>query len=179
MKYESEYSKTKNKKESFEFAKMTKLYVPSDNILYRNIYEAHGGGTCGLACLAVLLRTTIKEMLRQYHDFHGFSDYKEVKRILVAHGYEIKQKGGKKATSLALPQGVVAIVRIQWLGKDNGKFHGYKFWIEANKNTHYIYVEGEYFYCNANGWNKLSELSTYLSAKPKGYITSYLEVREI
>lgn len=159
------------------------MYKPIDNEKYRALYESQSMGVCGLSVLAVLKETTITDILeiweKEIGEYPGFSTMKNMRKMLTILGYKTKLKSGKKATGFIYYPGKRHILRIQWEGTEDGKFHGYSNWHDATCNTHWILVDEDSVYCNAHGWFSLNWLVEYLegdSAQKRGYITSYLEV---
>ncbi len=149
------------------------LYEPKDNEYYKKIYEPQGNGVCGVAILAVLTRSSLKQILRIWKNYIGYTSHSELKRMLKILGYDYKQKQGHKGKTFPYLENKIHICRIQWVGKEGGKYHGYKSWHEACSNTHWILIEADMFYCNGDGWAELRWLPEYLE---EGYITSYLEI---
>ncbi len=151
------------------------LYEPKDNQKYIDIYEPQGNGVCGVAILAVLTRTTLKNILKIWKNYIGYTSHSELKIMLRKLGYNYKQKQGHKSKTFLYLEDKINICRVQWIGKDGGKYHGYNCWHDACSNTHWILIQGDMFYCNGTGWAELRWLPEYLE---EGYITSYLEINK-
>ncbi len=151
-------------------------FIPKDNEYYRKIYEPQGNGVCGVALLAVLTKSTLKNVLRTWGGIGGYRGYtglSELKIMLKKLGFNFKLHRGNKAKNFKLYEDKTHICRVQWLGKEGGEYHGYKCFHDACSQSHWILIIGDMFYCNSGGWSELRWLPEYLE---NGYITSYLEV---
>ena len=151
-------------------------FTPLDNPIYRHKYEAEGKGSCGVAVVAIILQKSCREVLEIWNSYKGFAPTKDIRRILKGFGYTLKQRNGKKSCDgKVFTDWFPLIVRIQWLSDGKGPYHTYDSWVEASCNTHLILVDGNYFYCNSEGWIPMKILPAYLKIN-NGYITSFYEV---
>lgn len=152
---------------------MEDKFIPKDNEYYRKIYEPKGKGICGISVLAVLLKKSCREILEEIGDYKGYIGFRVLRKFLEKNNFKFKQKKGNCSKSIYITPNRKLICRVQWVGKDKGKYHGYTSWREATCNTHYIIIEDDFVFCNAEGWFEIKFLKKYLE---EGYITSYLEV---
>ncbi len=151
---------------------MKELLVPADNERYRKLYESTGRGVCGPAVMAVLLRKNIVSILAKLPDYKGYMPLRELqKHLLSVYGIKTKWKNNHKKKSFPSLE-KRAIARVQWVGKE-GKYHGYKYFTEASRHTHFILIDHDRYFCNNGEWSEMRWLPEYLEA---GYITSYLEI---
>ena len=151
-------------------------FIPVDNNQQREEWESAGGGSCGPACIAVLIGLSVKEAIDKFPQYRGHASCKDMRTILISNGYEVKMKNGRRQNHIEIANNHVAIARIQWVGTEFGPYHGYKHWVKATMNTHYILINDFHFFCNDVGWLPLDKLQDYLK-EGKGYITSYLEIK--
>ena len=159
---------------------MIPYYTPWDNAKYRDFYESRDGGSCGLAVLAVLQKSPILDVKIKWEklikkEYEGFAKAKDIQNYLKSNGYVFKRKLGRRRTWFPGEKNKIYFLRIQWIGPDEGKFHGYNSWYEASCNTHYLFVKEQSVFCNQGLWFDKKDLKTYLK---KGYITSYLEIND-
>ncbi len=150
-------------------------YEPKDNEHYKKFYEPKGKGVCGVDVLAVLTKSSLKQILRIWKNYAGYTYLLELKIMLKKLGYNYILKRGNKRKDFPYLENKINICRVQWVGKEGGKYHGYKCWHDACLKTHWILIEGDMFYCNDGGWSELRWLPEYLE---NGYITSYLEINK-
>lgn len=155
---------------------MDKIFIPHDNEYYRDFYESQGKGSCGLSILAVIFRKSIKEILDGWKDYKGHAPVQELRRFLEINCLKIKKKNIIESYDILKSNNARAIFRIQWLGNKEGKFHGWDSWFEATSNTHYLYLENNYLFCNVDLWFPKENLYHYLGNN--GIITSSLEIEE-
>jgi len=144
---------------------------------------SHGtNGPCGPACLAVIERRPIRDVLADWQplfgDYRGWAAWKELRQYLKKKGYKIKQC---RFTGEINPTGEnFVICRVQWVGPSGeSRFAGWKHWSEAAAHTHFILVVDHNFFCSEEGWYSLDNINDYLEGKPglvSGVVTSYLEV---
>jgi len=157
------------------------MFTPPDNKEMTKRYRKDKGGICGQACLAVIRRDTIKNILnmwrRQGLEFKGYSGWKQLIGFLRVYGHNVKQCRG----TFQYSPSQFYIARVQWIGDMPNKdkpFYGWKHWTEASAHTHFIVLERSMFFCNETGWDDYLNLTKYLQAN-NGIITSYLEIEKV
>lgn len=167
---------------------MTELFVPDDHLNYlgrpASVFDKPGAwGYCGPACCAVIAQKNLSEIMAEWEDqfgtYIGYAKWKQLVNYLRGRGYEVKRKRLKDGRIIR-KRGYYQLCRVQWYeSKDDADkpSYGWGHWAEATKNTHFILVDGDYFFCNDTGWLLTKMLSSYL--KGKGVITSYLRVKKV
>lgn len=156
-------------------------YIPCDCEEQTEKHISHNGGCCAQACIAVIQRTSIKEVFERWNDlgleWKGYTSNKQLRRYLETQGYSVKMITTRNKTDWKAP---FYIFRVQWLGNGKNKekpFYGYKHWLVATGNTHFIVREGSRMFCNSNGWFDVDAIDNYLSdTEPKGIITCLFEI---
>ena len=155
------------------------IQIPSDCREMTESMRVIKGGICGQSCLAVIEKSSIKNILMNWKkvglDFKGYSGWKQLREYLKKRGYEVKQKRSKDLKFLFEK---FYILRIQWIGEGEKKekpFYGYGHWAEASAYTHFIVVKGNEFFCNEYGLFNIDKLGHYLS-NYNAVITSALEI---
>lgn len=126
------------------------LFEPEDNQKYRDIYEPQGKGICGIAALAVIQKCSITSILKKWGDYEGYAPNKKLRAFLEKEGYKVKMFRGNKRKDFPIKE-EMHLCRVQWVGQEGGKFHGYSNWHDATCNTHLIVIEGDMVYCNGQG----------------------------
>ena len=141
-------------------------------------YLGEGKGICGQSCLAVIERTSIKEILENWEDmgieFKGYSGWKQLKEYLDRRGWNPKllrmnNLGTFKPKNFYL-------LRVQWIGdgeKQDKPFYGWGHWSQASANTHFIIVHQGKIFCNETGWFDTNKLEGYLG---NAVVTSAMKV---
>lgn len=158
---------------------MVEEYTPPDNDVMTRYYKKSTGGCCGQACLAVITKAWIRNVLIDWQkelgfEWKGWSGFNQLKKYLEKKGFTVKLK---KKEELLKKEGMY-IARVQWVGdglKKQKPFYEGGHWSEASSHTHFIVIEKERFFCNESGWDTLSNLRDYLT-RGDGLITSYLEI---
>ncbi len=158
---------------------LVKSYIPYDNQRLTKKYIGEGKGICGISCLAIIEKRTIKNVLRDFdfkYKFKGYANVKQLRKYLENKGYKVKFINSDSYHNFSK---LNYIVRIQWLGegkKQEQPFYGWGHWTEASSHTHFIMIMNNKFFCNEeNKWQSLPRLHRYL-AEGHGIMTSYLEV---
>ncbi len=163
-------------------------YTPEDNEEMTEEHQIEKGGICGQACLAVIERMPIKEVMHIWSElgleWKGWSGWKQLKEYLEKRDYQVKlkrMKGLKIKDGNPFEDNKFYILRVQWYGdKEDDAFYGWGHWTEASAHTHFIVVENKKkFFCNDDGcWFSIDELDKYLKHY-KGLVTSAMEVGRV
>jgi len=155
------------------------IQIPSDCREMTEGMRIAKGGICGQSCLAVIEKSSIEDVLKNWEkvglDFKGYTGWKQLREYLEKRDYEVKQK---RAKDLRFIFEKFYILRIQWIGEGKKKekpFYGHGHWAEASAYTHFIIVKGNEFFCNEYGLFKITELENYLS-NYNAVITSAMEI---
>jgi hypothetical protein len=159
---------------------MDDLFVPVDNEAAKQGKREKGFyGVCGPCTIAVLTRRSVKEIIDLWSGgYKGYGPLKEMQATLTKLGFSTVRVKGNKTRTFPIPATRRAIVRIQWLKADGTEYY----WKAQTPNTHYILMyfwDGEWWiFCNDALWfRKDSETGrNYLRL---GYVSSYLEIREV
>lgn len=162
-----------------EQLKMTEPKIPSDVKEMTQKYLIDKGGICGQACLAVIERLTISEVMDNWKslgiEFKGWSGWNQLKDYLKLRGFTVTQKNNL----LEYKPDCYYIARIQWLGKGKNKekpFYGWRHWTEASAHTHFItIIKNKWFFCNEDGLFEIEVLKHYLKIYG-AVITSHMEI---
>jgi len=156
------------------------FFVPSDNQEMQERYQLRGGGTCGVAVLAVIKNVTIKRILQSSKiRYNGYLPLRIMRQMLEQMGYSTKLRGGKKSHRFPKPITDLAVVRIQWFDNNGQEFESF---MEATKHTHYVLMkkfdDAWWIFCNGEGWFPKNCLRSMYYLE-KGYVSSYLEIAPI
>lgn len=157
-----------------------KYYTPEDNEEMTEEHKIEKGGICGQACLGVIERKPIREIMHLWNEvgleWKGWSGWKQLKEYLEKRNYNVKLVRKDKIDFFGKVP--FQILRIQWIGTKEDKekpFYGWGHWTEASAHTHFIVVEdNKRFFCNEDGWFDLTELNDYFNGE--AVITSSMEV---
>ena len=158
-------------------------YTPEDNEEMTEKHKIEKGGVCGQACLSVIERKPIQEVMHLWSElgleWKGWSGWKQLKEYLEKRNHEVKLK--RMSNLGTFHSNCFYILRIQWIGEKEDKekpFYGWGHWSEASAHTHFIVVENNRkFFCNDDGcWININELDKYLKHY-NGVITSAMEVK--
>lgn len=156
------------------------IHTPSDNQEMTEKYLKDKGGVCGQCCIAVIERSSVKDVLENWQDmgleWKGWSGWKQLKQYLEKRSYKVKLKRMNNLGSFIYDN--YYILRVQWLGeKENQEkpFYGWGHWTEASAHTHFIIVHQGQIFCNETGWFYYHKLTNYLNEN-NGVITSAMEV---
>ncbi len=156
------------------------MHIPSDTKEMTEKMRIDNGGICGQACLAVIERSSISNVLGNWEDmgleWKGWSGWKQLKQYLETRSYKVYLKR-MKGLKLINSDEVFYILRVQWLGERENKekpFYGYGHWAEASANTHFIIAHKGFYFCNEAGeW--FDDLD-YYTTENRAVITSAMEV---
>lgn len=159
-------------KEKFKFEK------PKDNDFMTDKYKIERGGICGQACLAIIEKSSIKEVMDNWKklnmEFKGYSGWKQLREYLKKRGFTVKLKRMDNLGEFSWKK--FYLLRVQWIGEGKKKekpFYGWGHWCEASAYTHFIvYHKGKVF-CNETGWFDYHGLNKYLE---NAVATSAMEI---
>lgn len=156
------------------------LIIPKDNKEMTKRFMVDKGGICGLACLALIERRRISEVMQDWKKifgkFEGYANFKDLRIYLEKKGYKCKFVNRDGWTKFLR---YIFIARVQWIGEGKNKkppFYGWGHWTEASAHTHFIVIyKGKKFFCNEEGkWNWIGNLNNYL--RDDGRITSFIKI---
>lgn len=154
------------------------MEIPSDTKAMTEKYSVDKGGICGQACLAVIEKSTIREVMFNWAslkmEFKGWSGWKQLREYLEKRGHKVKLR--KK--EIEFEEDAFYILRVQWLGEKDNKekpFYGWGHWTEASAHTHFIVVNNGEVFCNEDGIFKVKFLNGYLAEE--AVVTSVMEVQ--
>ena len=158
-------------------------YTPTDCKSMTEQYRIDGGGICGQSCLAVIERTTIKNILNNWKkmgiEFKGWSGWNQLRKYLEKRGFIVRQL--RKDNLNILNPNYFYIGRVQWIGNRENKekpFYGWDHWSKASANTHFIVFHKGKFFCNEeNKWINNYNIENYLNKE--GIVTSLLELKRM
>lgn len=149
-------------------------YVPSDT------KELEPFGTCGPACIAVLEKKKISEVLTELGipipTEPMWTILKDMESHLHKFSWNTKRIQGKKSHLMRIPPTGIAIARLQHLKEDGTEYY----WAEASSHTHYVLLiydkdkDELWEFCNGNGWYCPGKGLTI--GIDGAYISSYLEL---
>ncbi len=155
------------------------MYIPKDTHYMTNKYSGEHKGICGQACLAVITKNSIRDVLQEWKDmgleFKGWSGWKQLQEYLKKKGFNVI----RRSKSTSYNKDYYYIARVQLIGDSNinkhPPFYGWGHWSLASANTHFIVIYNNTFYCNEDGIFPIKELKDYLKHY-NACITSYLEI---
>lgn len=126
------------------------MLTPPDYEKTRDYWEGLGVGACGPSVIATATGKTVQEIIDAWDEkYMGTANVGHIERELRKYGFATKRVAGKKSKTISMPPGCLqALAFIQW-----GE---HKHWIEAQKHTHWIYLEiwndDLHVFCNGEGW---------------------------
>jgi len=139
-------------------------------------------GTCAQAAIAYITGRSVSEVLsiwkNKYHlRFENWSNWRDIRKYLENEGYQVRyRKHSFCPLDTFVPYTLIA--RIQWIGEGDNKdkpFYGYSHWSEAARHTHFIAIQGSYFFSDYEGERPIKDLAFYL-LESDGVITSLMQV---
>lgn len=141
------------------------LKIPEDCKEMTEKYAGECAGICGQACLAVITKEKIQDVLEKWNEkgleWRGWSGWNQLREYLKSEGYEVKQVNGE----YALDSSSFYICRVQFIGiqeKKGKPYYGWGHWSQASAHTHFIVETENMFFCNEDGIFPQIELPDYL-----------------